>query len=376
MLSTHVAFLSLLVSNPSSVDLIRQALQTKSDRWFFWLVVSSLVVGVGVLFEAWEATVALKRWYRHWKGRPVEPENEKSFAIPLSYLGLFIVIIGVGGEGVFEFLSANVETALRSHDEQILGATESKFGQIKDSAESAAGAARQAEASASTADRFLREASFKSAEAVISAGNAVNLAKSAGQEADSFEKEIASANKTATEAEKHLAEALQEAGKAEAELNRIRSPRSLANEQALITALSPFRGTEYTLKVAMDDESLRFITALAGALDAAGWVRKQPTVMHLGVPTFNVAFKQGSTEIVPSCFDTGISLDAYAKESLSTLQALPFQSLPKTLQAAIVLRSAIASSISPPDERNVEIGILDPHPGDGIPMTICVGKKP
>jgi len=286
------------------------------------------------------------------------------------------VVAGVAGEGIFEFLSSRAETALRGHDEQILGETESKFGQVKDSAEAAAKAAGQAEASASTADASATEASSKSGEAVTSAGNAVNLAKGARQEADSFEKDIASANKTATEAEKHLAEALQEAAQAEAELNRIRSPRSITNEPALIAALTPFKGTEYMLNVFMDDESLRFTKVVAGALDAAGWVRKQPTVMNIGIPTFNVVFKQGSTEAVPACVETGISLHAHAKESISALQSLPLQSLPKTLKAASALKSAIASSISPPDERNVAVGVLDPQPGDGIPMTICVGKKP
>jgi hypothetical protein len=67
---------------------VRESLKADSDRWFFWLVMSSIIVGIGVCFEAPEATIALKRWYRHWRGKEVPPENEKSLAIPASYLGL------------------------------------------------------------------------------------------------------------------------------------------------------------------------------------------------------------------------------------------------------------------------------------------------
>src|ERR1700737_3804700 len=104
---------------------------------------------MGGILEAPEATIALKRWYRLWREKDVEPENEKSLMIPIAYLGLLLVFVGVAGEGIFEFLSSQAETSLRGHDEQILGETESKFGQIKDSAEAAAKAAGQAEASAS-----------------------------------------------------------------------------------------------------------------------------------------------------------------------------------------------------------------------------------
>jgi hypothetical protein len=320
--------------------------------------------------------LALRRWYRLWTGKDVEPENDKSFVVPIAYLGLLLVVVGVAGEGIFEFLSSRSETALRSHDEHILGETEKTFGHVKDSAEAAAKAASLAKTSASTADASAKEASAKSGEAVSSAGNAVNLAKGARQEAESFEKDIASANKTATEAEKHLAEALREVAKAEAELNRIRSPRSITNEPALIAALTPFKGTEYTLNVFMDDESLQFIRAVAGALDAAGWVRVQPKGLNLGIPSFDVVFRQGPPEIVPSCVETGISPHAHAKESISVLQSLPIQSLPKTLQAALALKSAMALSIFPSDERNVAVGVVDPQLGDGLPITICVGKKP
>src|ERR1017187_8324688 len=103
-MSANFTSLFLLVTSVviPSTDPVRESLRADSDRWFFWLVVSSIIVGIGVCFEAPEATIALKRWYRHWKGKEVPPENERSLAIPASYLGLLLVILGVAGEGVFE----------------------------------------------------------------------------------------------------------------------------------------------------------------------------------------------------------------------------------------------------------------------------------
>jgi len=121
---------------------------------------------------------------------------------------------------------------------------------------------------------------------------------------------------------------------------------------------------------------MEFTKVVARTLEAAGWVRKQPMGINIGIPTVEIAFDQSGTEHVPACLDTGISLRAHAKESFETLKSVSVQSMPKTIQAALALKSAIALSISPSDERNVVSGILDPKPAEGIPMTICVGKKP
>jgi hypothetical protein len=97
--------------------------------------------------------------------------------------------------------------------------------------------------------------------------------------------------------------------------------------------------------------------------------------MNIGIPTMGVVFDQGR-ENVPACIETGVALHAYAKESIETLKSSSVQSWPRTIQAALALKSAIALSISPSDERNVQSGFIDPKPAEGIPMTICIGKKP
>ena len=82
-MSAYLTSLFLFTSNHSGLDTARQSLETESGRWFGWLVRASIIVGVGVILEAPEATIALIRWYRLRKGEDVEPANEKSLVIPI-----------------------------------------------------------------------------------------------------------------------------------------------------------------------------------------------------------------------------------------------------------------------------------------------------
>ena len=146
MINARLTYASLLATLPSAVDPVRQALQAKSDRWFHWLVISSVAVMVGVAFEAPEATIALRRWYLHWRerGDEVGPPNERSLVTPASYLGLLLVILGVAGEGVFEAKASSADTALRAHDEAVLADALKNTGDAKSAAGAAEGAATNA----------------------------------------------------------------------------------------------------------------------------------------------------------------------------------------------------------------------------------------
>lgn len=224
------------------------------------------------------------------------------------------------------------------------------------------------------AEEAMKTAEDESLKARTTASNALTIASAARQEADSFKKDIASAKQLAADAEQHLADALREATQAQAELNRIRTPRSLNNEAALVTLLTPFKDTEYTLSVFGDAESIQLTREIGRALSAAGWARKQPSQIPINVPYFNVFDEKNS--LISACFDTGVQIHAKAKESIEELRSRPVQSLlPKTVQAALTLQSALATNISPQDERNVGQAILDREPGEG-PIMICVGKKP
>lgn len=296
----------------------------------------------------------------------------------LDKIGIVFFAIAVLAEiAAYPYGQRNDELA-----QQAIGSLDAKVKEAEGNASKAVsysgaalGQATDALTKAGKAANALGEAESEAKGAQTASSNALTLATGARKEADSFENDIKSAKQQATAAEQHLADALREAAQAQAELDRIKSPRSIVNRDKLTTDLRPFSGTVYVLNVFLDQESTEFIKAVAGALDAAGWVREQPKGMNLGVPTMRIDFGQGS-EYVPSCIESGIGLHVGTKESLPVLQSTPFPSLPKNVQAALTLKASIAASISPSDERNVVAGVIDPELGEGLPITICVGKKP
>jgi hypothetical protein len=161
-------------------------------------------------------------------------------------------------------------------------------------------------------------------------------------------------------------------------LRNIKLPRSLIHKDALTAALKPYAGTQYILNTFMDDESVQFTKAIGNELDAAGWVRKQPAGLNLGIPAMDIIFREGSAkEIVPSCVENGISVHAHTKRTLAELQAQQFENLPQSIRVALLLVNSIPPSIAPSDPGNVQVGVVDPKPEEEtVPMTICVGKKP
>jgi len=87
-------------------------------------------------------------------------------------------------------------------------------------------------------------ASAKANEAVTASGNALNLARGAHQEAESFEKDIVSAKKQAADAEAHLEDALLKAAKAQSEVLKLQEAaawRDFSKAQAdeLISTIKP-----------------------------------------------------------------------------------------------------------------------------------------
>jgi hypothetical protein len=286
------------------------------------------------------------------------------------------VVTGIAGELVFEtraFIVEDLQTTNLS--QEVMNA--------KMSADGASADARQAKTAAGDAKIKADAAATTAGEAQTKASNAFTTASGARAEADTYANEIVSAKNWAADAvsrlagaEQQLTIAVEAETKAEAELKYIKTPRSIIQTDKLVAALKPFSGTEYVLNVFADDEAIQFTKQVAKILDAAGWVRKQPAGLDLGIPALDIVLGNGPAEHVPECVDTGISLRAHAKESLAVLNSTPFPSLPKMVQAADTLAQNLGASISPPDEHNVMQGIMDPKQEEGIPLSVCVGKKP
>jgi hypothetical protein len=122
-----ISFALSLISESisASPDPVRLSLEAESAKWFCWLLISGAVVALGCVLEVWETYVSLVGWWRKRKDRPHE-ENETSWRIPLSALGLFFVIVGVIGETIFEGLVSNTDTAIRTHESEVLSSAETK----------------------------------------------------------------------------------------------------------------------------------------------------------------------------------------------------------------------------------------------------------
>jgi hypothetical protein len=350
-------------------DLVRSEFESFRNIWFNRLLISTAVVAVGLLFELpeiWHDSIRAIRDLRH-SSTPT-PEVSARIKLLIS-VGWLLIVVGVIGEFVADSFVSKADGIVQTFDETLITDAQRKTGLASERAASAFERAAQTEQEASQENERAAMAEQQAQQENERAAKALDAAETARKEAEGFQLQIAQANERAANAEERTK-------KAELELARIRTPRSLTNVPELIASLEPFKGTEYTLNVFMDDESMQFAKVVGGALEAAGWVRKQPAGINLGVPTMKIVFDRGVPENVPACINTGISLRAQVKESLEVLQSRSQQSLPKIVQASLALKSAIALSISPPDERNVVSGVVDPNSGEGIPITICVGKKP
>jgi hypothetical protein len=304
----------------------------------------------------------------------------------LEKIGLYCFAIAVLAEVVAypygqrnDILSGQVIGSLDAETREALIKSGTALAQSKEAETKSGDAidkAGKAQESLGNAENEANRAQRASSNALGIANDAKQVAHESRQEADSFEKDIVSAKQLAADAESHLADALRQVAQAEAELNRIRSPRSITNAPALIAALTLFKGSEYTLNVFQDDESIQFTKVIDDVLGQAGWIRKQPEAIQLGIPSLDV-FGQGIKDAVPVCVETGIQVHVHSIESLEALRLRAVQDLPKTIQAAIALRAALAPRVSPSDERNVGDHVsLDKTPAAEGPVLICIGKKP
>jgi hypothetical protein len=341
--------------------------------------------------EAPETFIIIKRWWL-LRFRDIDreetKEDRKSWPAPLAAMGLIIIVIGIVLETFGESKVSDVDALLRTHESEKLSAAEREAASATRDAGTAKGSAITAAAASSDAKTSSSSSAAAAAKAVSASNDAITTAAEARKEADSYARDIAAAKQEAANAVSHLAEAekrlaasTEREAAAEAKLAEIKTPRSLINTKELIATLKPLKGTEYTLNVFQDDESIQFTKSIDHILQEAGWVRMQKGTYRLGVASFNI-FREDSSakdESVPVCVETGIQIHVRSTKSLQSLLATSASAmdLPINIRNAAVLRGALQFSIAPTEERNVgeKVTLDEANPGEG-PMVICVGKKP
>jgi len=255
-----------------------------------------------------------------------------------------------------------------------------KAGTAKDSADAAAIDAKTAGEKSSQASASAATASILAAGARRESDSLTQEIKDAKQQSADASSKAADAVSRLTVAENNLANATQRELAAEVEVNRLKTPRSLSNADNLSRALKIFSGTEYTLLTFSDQESINLTKEIGNALDAAGWIRKEPESHSVGGIAYFTIFSDKGEDAVPSCLEVGVNVHVVSQVPIAVLKAMPFSSSPKEVQAASILRQELIPSISPSDESNVGKALeVEPYKtptvSDG-PVVVCVGKKP
>lgn len=376
--------------SPDALDKVRLSLEATSAGWFNLVKWAGYAVALGCAMEAPETFIIIRRWW-FLRFRNVDceetKEDRKSWRTPLAAVGLIVIVAGIVLETFGESKVSDADALLRTHESEKLSAAEEEAASATRDAGTARSSAITAAAASSDAKTSSNNAAAASLKAISASGDAVTTAADARKEADSYAQEIADAKQEAAnaashlaEAEKRLAESTEREAAAEAKLAAIKAPRSLVNVMSLIATLKALKGTEYTLNVFQDDESIQFTKSLDEVLREAGWVRKQKGTYRLGVASFNIFRGDDAPnhdESVPVCVETGIQIHVRSTKSLQSLLAMSTTDLPSNIQNAATLLRALQGSIAPAEEHNVgETLILDEaNPGEG-PMVICVGKKP
>lgn len=135
--------------------------------------------------------------------------------------------------------------------------------------------AKEADARIAESQRGSAEANERALEAQHSLASAEQHAKEADAKAEGFRLNIAKANESAEEARAQVAAATAEAAKANLELAKLKTPRTLSVEQQnRVTArLRRFAGQRFDFNVYPDSEPMALATIIDSVLKAAGWER-------------------------------------------------------------------------------------------------------
>jgi hypothetical protein len=131
MNTSSLSHLALILQTSSSAleSPARKALEANSQSDFFWLLISTALVAVGIAFEYPEVRHEFIEWLRSRKKAwvvEVVPANRNR--VPLwSLVGFLIVVAGIAGEGIYEGLLGINDTRIRKMDESSIAADELKI---------------------------------------------------------------------------------------------------------------------------------------------------------------------------------------------------------------------------------------------------------
>jgi hypothetical protein len=139
MNTSNLCQLAFILPTPSALESpARKALDASAQSDFFWLLISTAFVAVGIAFEYPEVKHEFIEWLasrkKAWVVDPVPTSRNK---VPLwSLIGFIIVTAGVAGEGIYEGLLGMNDTKIRNMDEASISASELETATLRVEAES------------------------------------------------------------------------------------------------------------------------------------------------------------------------------------------------------------------------------------------------
>jgi hypothetical protein len=343
---------------------------TPRDHWFSLLAGFTTMVAIGLVFELPELAYELRTIARdripYFRFRIITREKREQAAKVVAFVGWVLIVAGVAGERVAEVNVKDFDTSIQECSDAKVRAATLEAGDAQTSANGAAIASAAARSDARTAKN-------ESEKAKINASSAFTIASGARAEADSFEADIASAKKQAADAESHLRDALELSKEVHAELERVRSPRSLSQYSKAVEGIRPFKNTEYVFSgVSADKEAVDFLLEIDDFLRSAGWKRGKSLS---GFPGINPRGKKEPDFSVPDSLSAGVQISVESQIPQATLDSMPQSLWPQNVLAAVRLNESIFGNTMPPPRPSDRLSVLL-EIGSSETVRIDVGRRP
>jgi hypothetical protein len=243
-------------------ELTRADLQNLRDSYFFWLLISSGVVALGVVLEGPEIVHETVGIIRRFSGAE---RKTPSWITWLALVGWLFVVFGLAGEGIAEALVSQADGLIQTFNDILLTDAQLEITRAEERAgEAKASAINAAEAS----DRANTSAQNAKKEAAI----AKTRAEDVGKQADEVRgKTVELAAKLAVAESAELEER-----KKVVELEKSFAPRMLRIQigggmKDSFFKLKPFAGTQVIFEVLPDPEAQRAAASIGDVLGMAGW---------------------------------------------------------------------------------------------------------
>jgi hypothetical protein len=230
----------MLFNLASITELIRLSLQNKVDTYFSWLLGFTVAVAIGILMEIAEAVIITDRLSRRESRTGRVRFKLRQRLKTIEKWGARLVLIGVAGELVAEYLGSAADTNLRKFNNTFIVGLQRQVADARTRASNAEETAKGFDSKIAEARRGTVEAQRDAADANALAQKYASEIHASDARAKRAEAQVAGAKAQAEEA-RSMAEAER--------LERVRleaavAPRSLSLEQQrhIAAACTPFIG--------------------------------------------------------------------------------------------------------------------------------------